>query len=194
MEKELGTATQVVTADLSGGFNSLKAAVYNSLGKFFSWLSTHQGIALIAILIILVLLIWFFLRLRNHGKRLENQVSSKDTEIGKKNAHIGEQKNQIILLQKKLSDLQGAVSEALLNTLKNLTGYDIDKLQIFFKFLTEIKGNPLQIADTQANTTSQSQWLEEAGEESAEENDATEKIAAAKGSEEAAEATKSGKE
>jgi len=47
MEKELGTANEIATADLSGGFYNLKEAVYNFLGNFFSWLSTHQGLVLI---------------------------------------------------------------------------------------------------------------------------------------------------
>ncbi|MHC4410367.1 MAG: hypothetical protein ACYS0F_15365, partial [Planctomycetota bacterium] len=89
---------------------------------------------------------------------------------------------------------QGVVSEALLRTIMTLTGYDIDQLQIFFKFLTEINGNPLQIADTQANTMPKSQWLEEESDDSTEENDAKEKIAPGTGPEEVVESNKSGLE
>ena len=194
MEKELGTASEMVTADLSGGFYNLKEAVYNFLGNFFSWLSTHQGLALIFILSVLGIMTWFILRARKYGKQLEEKVSSKNIEIGKKDALIEEQKNKLAVLQKKLSDQQGVVSEALLRTIKTLTGYDNDQLQIFFKFLTEISGNPLQIADTQANTMPSSQRLEEESDDSTEENDAKEKIAPGTGPEEVVEANKSGEE
>ena len=184
MEKELGTASEMVTADLSGRFYKLKEAVYNFLGNFFSWLSTHQCLALIIILIVLGILTWFILRVRKSGKQLEKKVSSKNIEIGKKDALIEEQKNKLIVLQEKLSDQQGVVSEALLRTIKALTGYDNDQLPIFFKFLTEISGNPLQIADTQANTMPSGQRLEEESDDSNEENDAEEKIAPGTGPEE----------
>ncbi len=194
MEKELGTANEMVTADLSGGFYNLKEAVYNFLGNFFSWLSTHQGLALIFILSVLGIIIWFILRARKYGKQLEEKVSSKNIEIGEKDALIEEQKNKLVVLQEKLSDQQGVVSEALLRTIKTLTGYDKDQLQIFFKFLTEISGNPLQIADTQLDTMSKNQWLEEGTDDSVEENDAKVKIALGTGPEEVVEANKSGEE
>jgi len=91
-----------------------------------------------------------------------------------------------------LSDQQGVVSEALLRTITTLTGYDTDQLQIFFKFLTQISGNPLQIADTQANTMPKSQWLEEESDDSTEENNAKEKIAPGAGPAEVVETNKSG--
>ena len=194
MEKELGTASEMVTADLSGRFYNLKEAVYNFLGNFFSWLSTHQGLALIIILSVLGIMTWFILRVRKSGKQLEKKVSSKNIEMGEKDALIEEQKNKLVVLQKKLSDQQGVVSEALLRTITTLTGYDIDQLQIFFKFLTEISGNPLQIADTQANTMPKSQGLEEESDGSTEGNDAKEKIAPGTGPEEVVEANKSGEE
>jgi hypothetical protein len=75
-----------------------------------------------------------------------------------------------------------------------LTGYDINQLPIFFKFLTEISGNPLQIADTQTTTMPKSQGLEEESDVSTEKNDAKEKIAPDTGLEEVAEANKSEKE
>ena len=194
MEKELGTASEMVTADLSGRFYNLKEAVYNFLGNFFSWLSTHQGLALIIILSVLGIMTWFILRVRKSGKQLEKKVSSKNIEMGEKDALIEEQKNKLVVLQKKLSDQQKVVSEALLRTITTLTGYDIDQLQIFFKFLTEISGNPLQIADTQANTMPKSQWPEKESDGSTEKNDAKEKIAPGTGPEKVVEADKSGEE
>ena len=194
MEKELGTAGEMVTADLSGGFYNLKAAVYNFLGNIFSWLSTHQGLALIFILIVLGIVVWYILRVRKHSKQFEKEVSSKNSEIGKKDALIIEQKNKLVVLEKKLSDQQGVVSEALLTTIKTLTGYDNDQLPIFFKFLTEISGNPLKIADTQANTVPGSQLLEEESDDSTEENDAEEAIAPGTGPEEVVRTNKSGEE
>ena len=192
MGKELGTANEMVTADLSGRFYNLKEAVYNFLANFFSWLSTHQGLALIIILSVLGIMTWFILRVRKSSKQLEKKVSSKNIEIGEKDALIEEQKNKLVNLQKKMSDQQGVVSEALLRTIMTLTGYDIDQLPIFFKFLTEISGNPLQIADTQANTMPKSQRLEEESDDSTEKNDAKEKIAPDTGPEEVVEANKSG--
>jgi len=194
MEKELGTANEMATADLSGGFYNLKEAVYNFLGNFFSWLSTHQGLVLIFMIGVLGIMIWVILRVRKRGKQLEGEVSSKKIEIGEKDALIEEQKTKLEVLQKKLSDQQRVVSEALLSTIKTLTGYDKDQLQIFFKFLTEISGNPLQIADTQANTMPKSQLLEEESDDSTEENDAKEKIATGTGSEEVIEVQKNGEE
>ncbi len=194
MEKELGTANEMATADLSGGFYNLKEAVYNFLGNFFSWLSTHQGLVLIFMIGVLGIMIWVILRVRKRGKQLEGEVSSKKIEIGEKDALIEEQKTKLEVLQKKLSDQQRVVSEALLSTIKTLTGYDKDQLQIFFKFLTEISGNPLQIADTQANTMPKSQLLEEESDDSTEENDAKEKIATGTGSEEVIEVKNNGDE
>lgn len=194
MEKELGKASEMVKADLSGGFYNLKEAVYNFLGNFFSWLSTHQGLALIFIIGVLGIMTWIILRARKYGKQLEEKVSSKKIEIGKKDALIEEQKSKLVVLQKKMSDQQGVVSEALLGTIKTLTGYDNDQLPIFFKFLTEISGNPLQKADTQANTMPKSQWLEKESDGSTEKNDAKEKIAPGTGPEKVVEADKSGEE
>jgi len=115
-------------------------------------------------------MIWFILRARKHGKQLEQKVSSKDIAIGKKDALIEEQKNKIAVFEKKLSDQREAVGEALLGTLMSLTGYDISQLKAFFKFLTEISGNPLQLADTQANTMLKSQQPEEETDDSTEGN------------------------
>ncbi len=194
MGKELGTDSEMVAADLSGRFYNLKETVYNILGNFFSWLSTHQGLALIFILIVLGIVVWYILRVRKHSKQLEKKVSSKNIEIGKKDALIEEQKNKLVALEKKLSDQQGVVSESLLRTIKTLTGYDNDQLPIFFKFLTEISGNPLKMADTQANTMPSSQLLEEESDDSTEEKDAEEAIAPGTGPEEVVRANKSGEE
>ena len=172
MGKEVGTANEMAASDISGGLHNLKEAVYNFLGNFFNWLSTHQGLALIIVLIVLVIVIWLILRHRKYGKQLEEKVSGKNIEIDKKDALIEEQKNKLEVLQKELSDQHKVVSEALLGTLMTLTGYDIDQLKIFFKFLTETSGNPLQIADTQANTAPKSQEREKESDVSPEEKDA----------------------
>ena len=194
MEKELGTAGEMVTADLSGGFHTYKAAVYNLLGNFFSWLSTHQGLALIIILCVLGIMIYLILRIRKYGKQIKKQAAGQKIEIGKKDDLIEEQKSKLAALQKKLSDQQGVVSEALLGTIMTLTGYNPDQLRIFFKFLTEISGNPLLIADTQANTMLRSLRLEEESDDSTKKNDGDEKIAPSTVPEEVVEADKSGKE
>ena len=176
MEKELGTAGETVTGDLNGGLSNYKETVYNILGDFLSWLSTHQGLALIIILIVLGIMAWFILNARKNRKQIKNIEYSKNKEIEKKDALFEEQKNELIALQKKMSDQQGVVSEALFKTIMTLTGYNTDQLQIFFKFLTQISGNPLQIADTQANAMPKSQWLVEEGDDSTEGNDVKEKI------------------
>jgi hypothetical protein len=194
MGKELGTAGKMVAADSSAGFSNFKETVYNVLANFFNWLSTHQSLGLIIILIVLGIIIWLILRAKKTSKQLEEEVSNKNKEIGKKDAQIKEQKEKLLALQKELSDQKSVVSEALLRTLKTLTGYDTDQLKIFFKFLTEISGNPLQIADTQANTLPKSQQIEEESDDSAEENDAKGKIAADTGPAEVAKASKSGEE
>jgi uncharacterized membrane protein len=160
MEKEVETASEMVNPELSGGFYSYKEAVYNVLGNFFGWFSTHQGLALIIILIVLGIMVWLILRAKKYRKQFENEVYIKKKEIGKKDAFIEEQENKLTDLQKKMSDQQGIVSEALLRTIRTLTGYDADQLQIFFKSLTQIGGNPLKMADTRAITTPKSQWLE----------------------------------
>ncbi len=194
MEKELEAASEVVAGDASGFFYDLKEAVYNFLEKLFSWLSTHQGLALIIILLFLIMMIWFILKIKKSNKQLEGKVSSKNVEIGEKDALIAEQKNNLEVLQKKLSDQQMVVSKALLKTMMTLTGYDIDQLQFFFKFLAGINENPLQIAAIQVNTMSKKQRLEKEGHDPAAENDAKEKMAPDTGSEEAVEANKSGEE
>ena len=183
MGKEPGTA----------GFNNFKETVYNVLTNFFNWLSTHQALGLIIILIVLGIIIWLILRTKKISKQLEEKVSNQNKEIGKKDAQIEEQKNKLSALQKELSDQKSVVSEALLRTLKTLTGYDTDQLRIFFKFLTEINENPLQIADTQVNTGPKSPQLEEKGDDSEEENE-KQKIASDTVPKEVVEASKKGEE
>jgi len=192
MAEESGTANETATADLSGGINDLKETVYNFLENVFTWMSTHQGLALIIIIGVFGIMAWLILRARKHGKQLEKQVSSKDIAIGKKDTLIEEQKNKLAALEKKMSDQRGFIGEALLGTLMSLTGYDISQLKIFFKFLTEINGNPLQIADTQANTVPGSRRLEEERDDSTKGNEKT--IAPDSGPEEVVKAKKAGKE
>ena len=122
------------------------------------------------------------------------KISSKNIEIGKKDALIEEQKNKLEALQKKMSDQQGVVGEALARTLTNITGYDLEHLKIFFKFLTKISGNPLQIADRQAITLPQRQQIEKVSDESTEEDVEKEIIAPDSGSKEVVEVQKSEKE
>ena len=176
MEKELGTAGETVTGDLNGGLSNYKETVYNILGDFLSWLSTHQGLALIIILIVLGIMAWFILITRKNRKQIKNIEYSKNKEIEKKDALFEEQKNELMALQKKMSDQQGVVSKALLKTIMTLTGYNTDQLQIFFKFLTQISGNPLQMADPRAITTPKSQLLEGESDDSSGINDSKEKF------------------
>ena len=170
MEKEVATAGEMANPELSGGVNGYKEAVYNVLENFFGWLSTHQGLALIIILIVLGIMVWLILRAKKYRRQLKDEVYTKNKEIGKKDTLIEEQEKKLTALQKKMSDQQGVVSEALMRTIRSLTGYDADQLKIFFKFLTQISGNPLQIADTQANTIPESQGSEEESGDSPEES------------------------
>lgn len=192
MEKELETASEVVTGDVSGFFYNLKAAVYNFLGKLFSWLSTHQGLALIIVIVLLLMMIWFILKIKRDSKQLEKKVSSKNVEIGKKEALIEEQENNLEVLQIKLSDQQKIVSEALLETMMTLTGYDIHQLQSFFKSLAGMSKNPLQIAATQTNTMTERQRIEKESHDPEEENNTKEEMAVGDGPEKAVETHKSG--
>lgn len=192
MGKELDTAGNVVTGNSGGGFSNIKETVYNLLANCFSWLSTHQGAALIIILCVLALVIWYVLRVRNYRKKLEEEVKSKSVEIDKKDALIGEQKNNLEALQKKMSDQQGFIREALLGTITTITGYDSDQLPVFFKFLTKINGNPLQIADAQLNAGPDVLRLEEKSVDDAAENDAEEQIGSITGPGEAGEPDKNG--
>lgn len=176
MEKEAETASKMVNPELSGGLHSYKEAVYNGLGNFFGWLSTHQGLALIMILIVLGIMVWLILRTKKYRRQFDNEVYFKKKEIGKKDALIEKQENKLTDLQKKLSDQQGVVSEALLRTIRTLTGYDADQLPIFFKFLTQISGNPLQMAEPGAINTSESQLLEGESDDSSGINGSKEKF------------------
>ena len=191
MAKELEVAGQLATADAGGAFTIYKEAVYNYLGKLFSWLSTHQGIALIIILVLLVILIYLFIRYRKYSSRVEKDLAGKTKEIGKKDALIEEQKNKIGALQTKLSDQQTVASESMLRTIRTLTGYNSDQLKTFFKSLTEISANPLQIADPQTNTVPDERQPGEAGDDFAEDDSGNEQTVPAAGPEKAVEADKS---
>ena len=191
MEKEVETASELANPEVSGGLQGFKATVYDVLGNIFGWLSTHQGLALIIILIVLVIIVWLILRAKKYRKQLANEVYLKKKEIGKKDTLIGEQENKLSNLQKKMSDQERFVSEALLKTIRTLTGYDADQLSLFFKSLAQISGNPLQMADARAITTPDSQQLEEESDDSWEENDAKkEKLATDDGPVEAADTKK----
>ena len=80
MSEESGTANETATADLSGGFNNLKETVYNFLGNFFSWLSTHQGLALVILLIVLGIVVWL-IRILITVISNNNTVISTHTEV-----------------------------------------------------------------------------------------------------------------
>ena len=175
MQKELEAAAEIIKADASGGFNQYKETIYKMLEKVFTWLSTHQGPALIIALGILAIVIYLIVKSKIYRKKMETKVSSQKTEIGKKDALIKEQKNKLVALEKKLSDQQNVVSEALLGTLMNLTGFSLDQLRTFVKFLTETSGNPPQFEDTQAHSIPESQGVEEERDDSAGENDRNEK-------------------
>jgi hypothetical protein len=177
MDKELGNAGKVATADVSSGFDGFKEAVYNFLANLFSWLSTHQGLALIIILIVLAIILYLFLQSRKLSKQIEKIKAGHKTEIGKKEALIEEQKNKLDALQKKLSDQQTVASEAMLKTITTMTGYNIEQLQTFFKFLTGISGNPLQIAAAQASPATGNRQIEPGGEDAAQENEKEVKMA-----------------
>ena len=111
MENEPGTVSEMVTAGVSEGFYSYKEAVYNLLGNFFSWLSTHQGLALIIILSVFGIMIYFSIRFRKYSKKIENKVSSQNIEIGKKDALIEEQKNKLAALQKNYPTSKGSYAK-----------------------------------------------------------------------------------
>ena len=88
MEKEVATAGKMANPELSGGVNSYKEAVYNVLENFFGWLSAHQGLALIIILIVLGIMFWLILRAKKYRRQLKDEVYTKNKEIGKKDALI----------------------------------------------------------------------------------------------------------
>jgi hypothetical protein len=176
MEKEVNTASEMVNPELSGGLHGYQEAVYNAIGSIFGWLSTHQGLALIIILIVLGIIVWLIWRAKKYRKQFENEAYTKKKELGKKDALIQEQENKLTNLQKKLSDQQEVVSEALLKTIRTLTGYDADQLPLFFKSLTQISGNPLQMADPRTIATPKGQRFEGESDDSSGINDSQEKF------------------
>ncbi len=176
MEKKVETAGDMLNPEVSGGLQSYKEAVYNFLGNFFGWLSTHQGIAIVLIIIVLGVIVWLILRTKKFRRQFDDEVYTNKKEIGKKDALFEEQEKKLTHLQKKLADQQGVVSEALLRTLSTLTGYNTDQLPIFFRSLTQISENPLQKADYQAITAPVDQHIEEERNNSIGINDVKEKI------------------
>ena len=156
MEKEVEAAGEMAKPEVSGGFDSYKETVFDILENFFSWLSTHQSIGLVIILLILVIIIWLIARTKKYRKQLESELYLKKKELDKKDTKIGDLDKKLTHLQKKLSDQQGVVREALLSTITTLTGYDVDQMPAFFKSLTRLGENPLQIADFQTNSASES--------------------------------------
>jgi multidrug efflux pump subunit AcrB len=176
MEKEVETAGDMLNPELSGGLQSYKEEVYNFSGNFFGWLSTHQGIAIVLIIIVLGIMVWLILKAKKLRRLFNNEVYINKKEIGKKDALIEEQEKKLTSLQKKLADQQGVVSEALLRTIRTLTGYDADQLPIFFRSLTQIRENPLQKADHQAITAPLDQDFEEEHNDSIRINESKEKF------------------
>ena len=67
MEKKVETASEIVNSESSGGFHGFKEAVYNILGDIFGWLSTHQSLAIVIILIVLGIIVWLLLRAKKFG-------------------------------------------------------------------------------------------------------------------------------
>ena len=102
MAKEVETVSQVVNSELSGGSHSFKETVYNFLGNFFEWLSTHQGVAIVLIILVLGIVGWLMFRAKKFRRQAENEVYLKKKEIGKKDALIEEQENKLTKLQKKM--------------------------------------------------------------------------------------------
>jgi multidrug efflux pump subunit AcrB len=160
MEKEVGTASEMVELEASGGFQGFKEAVFNIIGNFFSWLSTHQALGLVLIIVVLGIILWLIMRVRKHRIQVKNEIYTKKKEIGKKDTNIEELEKKVANLQKVLSDQQAVASGAMLKTLSTLTGYDADQLPVFFKSLSRISENSLQIASPQATTDTDSQRLE----------------------------------
>jgi cbb3-type cytochrome oxidase subunit 3 len=154
-----------------------KEAVYNFLGNIFGWLSTHQSVAIVLIILVLGIVIWLLLRAKKYRRQAENEAYLKKKEIGEKDALIEEQATKLTALQKKMDDQQSFISEALLRTIRTLTGYDADQLPIFFKALTRSSENPLHLADHQAVSAPAVQEAEGDSADDREINDSKEKFA-----------------
>ncbi len=154
-----------------------KDAVYNFLGNIFGWLSTHQSVAIVLIILVLGIVVWLLVRAKKYRRQFDNEVYLNKKEIGKKDALIEEQENKLTNLQKKMEDQQGVVSEAMLRTIRTITGYDADQLPIFFKSLTQSSDNPLHLADHQAMSTPAVQNFEEDSDDYRGINDSTENLA-----------------
>ena len=96
--------------------------------------------------------------------------------LAKKTLLLKNRKTNLPVCKKKLADQQGVVSEALLRTIRTLTGYDADQLPIFFRSLTQIRENPLQKADHQAITAPLDRHFEEEHNDSIRINESKEKF------------------
>jgi len=177
MEKEVETASKVADPELSGSAHSYKEAVYDLLENFFEWLSTHQGIAILLIILVLGIMVWLLLRAKKYRRQAENEAYLQKKEIGKKDTLIEEQENKLTNLQKKMGDQQGVASEAMLRTIRTLTGYDAEQLPIFFKSLTQSGENPLHIADNEAISASPDQYFEGDSDDYGEISDSKENVA-----------------
>ena len=176
MEKKVETAGDMLNPEVSVGLQSYIEAVYNFLGKLFDWLSSHQGIAILLLMIVLGIIVWLLLRAKKYRRQFDDEVYTNKKEMGKKAALIEEQEKKLASLQKKLADQQGVVSEALLRTLSTLTGYDADRLSFFFRSLTQISENPLQKADSHATSAPLDPDVEKERHDSTGLNDAKEKF------------------
>ena len=176
MEKKVETAGDMLNPEVSGGLQGFKEAVFQSLGNFFGWLSTHQGIAILLIIVVLGVIIWLLLRAKKFRRQFDDEVYTNKKEMGKKDAHIEELEKKLTTLQKKLADQQGVVTEALLRTISTLTGYEADQLPLFFRSLTQISENPIQKADHQTITAPVDQPIEEDRSDSAGTDGLKEKI------------------
>ena len=177
MAREVETAGELANPEVSGGLQGTKETVYNFLGNFFEWLSTHQAVTILLIIIVLGVIFWLMLRAQKYRKQAKNEAYLKKKEIEKKDALIKDLETKLTNLQKKMDDQQTVVSEAMLRTLRTLTGYDAGQLPIFFKSLTQDIENPLQIADQQVANAPVVQSLEGDGEDAIGINDSDKNLA-----------------
>jgi uncharacterized membrane protein len=100
MAKELETAGEMATAEVSGGFDHYKETVYNLLGTFFTWLSSHQGLALIIILCVLGIMIYLILRFRKYRKQFEIKFPAKTSKLVKKTRLLKNKKTNLTFCKK----------------------------------------------------------------------------------------------
>ena len=101
MAKEVETAGELANPEVSGGLQGTKEAVYNFLGNFFEWLSTHQTVTILLIIIVLGVIFWLMLRAQKFRKQAKNEAYLKKKEIEKKDALIKDLETKLTNLQKK---------------------------------------------------------------------------------------------